>query len=504
MKICIVGGGSAGWITLSYIAATLDVDITIIHSNEVDPIGVGESTAPTIKHVADTIGVDEQVWMKHAGATFKYGVEFHDFNKIGSRWLHSFDDMIPHQCFHMPLTDNGKTVYERELSSVDYYLKMYGDCSTRFNMTHGPQEHLLHYNLSPYNHNHDQRINQFPGYSYHINASKFGESLKMNTLPGKYTEIIGDVCDLHLVDGTMRSLTLKDGRVVEADIFFDCTGFRRLLIDNLSEWVMYEELINDASIWGTIRNYNPERPVTEAYAKECGWIWSIPTRGQIGTGYVYSASHCSDSEAEDTLIRHWKDKGLDCDILKAVKFNAGRNHDVSIANVISNGLSQSFIEPLEATSVMVTCTTVKSFVELYKRNHGMIDNTIKVHNRVMRKFIEHTRRFVHMHYALSERDDTQYWRDVANKPSAVQDVCDYIDILSTGTWVNKGETLLNQWNWTSMLLGYDKQYTNELPDITSEQMENYQHYTDLLIQNYKHISRNNITMSDYLDQINAI
>ena len=134
----------------------------------------------------------------------------------------------------------------------------------------------------------------------------------------------------------------------------------------------------------------------------------------------------------------------------------------------------------------------------------MIDNTIKVHNRVMRKFIEHTRRFVYMHYALSERDDTQYWRDVANKPSAVQDVCDYIDILSTGTWVNKGETLLNQWNWTSMLLGYDKQYTNELPDITSEQMENYQHYTDLLIQNYKHISRNNITMSDYLDQINAI
>ena len=119
MKICVVGGGSAGWITLSYLVATIDAEITIVHSDEVDPIGVGESTTPTIKHVADTVGVDEKEWMKDAKATFKYGVEFHDWVKPGSRWLHSFDDMIPHQSFNRPITENGKELYKKELTSVD-------------------------------------------------------------------------------------------------------------------------------------------------------------------------------------------------------------------------------------------------------------------------------------------------------------------------------------------------------------------------------------------------
>ena len=117
MKIAIIGGGSAGWITLSYLAATIDCELTIIHSNEIDPIGVGESTTPTIKHVADTVGVDEKQWMKDSQATFKYGVEFLNFNNIGSRWVHTFDDMLPHQTFHRPITENGKDLYKKE----EYY-----------------------------------------------------------------------------------------------------------------------------------------------------------------------------------------------------------------------------------------------------------------------------------------------------------------------------------------------------------------------------------------------
>ena len=106
-----------------------------------------------------------------------------------------------------------------------------------------------------------------------------------------------------------------------------------------------------------------------------------------------------------------------------------------------------------------------------------------------------------MHYRLSERQDTPYWREVANDPTALQELCDYIDVLANTKWLSKGETLLNQWNWTSLLLGYEKPYVNPTKDITDEQMENYLHYTKLLIENYKHLLRNNYSIKDALDYI---
>jgi hypothetical protein len=501
-KICIVGGGSAGWITLSYIVATIDADITIIHSDDIDQVGIGESTAPTIKHIADTIGIDERVWMKDAQATFKYGVEFCDFNNIGSRWLHTFDDMIPHQCFNTLLTNNGKVTYKKDLTSVDYFLKSHCTGIDMFNNTHGPQAHMVEEEVSPYSNAGDLCISQYPGYSYHINALKFGASLKRFTCREKYREIRGSVIETLRDEHRTTGVVLSDGRTIEADIFFDCTGFRRELIKDHSTWDEYGDLINDRAVWGTIPTQEHQPPVTRAHAMDSGWIWTIPTYGQIGTGYVYSSHHCSDSEAQDTLTDYWRCRGYDCNLMKQIKFTAGVNSRVSAGNVISNGLAQSFIEPLEATSVMITCATVKNFVELYNRHKFDINKTTRIHDRVMRKFIEHTKRFVRMHYALSDRCDTQYWRIMGRGKDAVSDTCDYIDILSRGTWVNKGETLLNQWNWTSMLLGYNKRYINDLPEISNQQIDNYHHYTKLLIDNYKHMLRSNMPIGDYLDLIN--
>ena len=108
MKIVIVGGGSAGWITASYLASTVEADVTIIHTDLIETIGVGESTTPTIQHIAKKVGIDEPEWMKQCEATFKYGVEFNDWNRIGSRWFHTFDDIYPFEIMHSPLQDLGK------------------------------------------------------------------------------------------------------------------------------------------------------------------------------------------------------------------------------------------------------------------------------------------------------------------------------------------------------------------------------------------------------------
>lgn len=515
-KICIVGGGTAGWVTLSYLAATLDVDLCIIHSDEIEKINVGESTSPTIKHITDTIGIDEADWMRQSNATFKYGVEFNDFAQIGSKWFHSFDDLIPDTCFNTPLCDNGKITYtsnveqylaassrvNKHVTSVDYFLKLYNRDCDKFNRAHGPFSHMVDLNLSPYTNNMIDNSPKFPGVAYHINTYKFGESLKQFTDTDRYEEIIETVVDVDCDDHGVSCVTLSDGRKIHADIFFDCTGFHRLLINKYSDWMDFEDLKNNSAVWGYIPNTYSFKPVTGAHAQSAGWIWEVPTYGQIGTGYVYCDEYCNEESAIETVTDFWSKRGHNFEYLKSVKFQAGRHAHTSIKNIICNGLSQSFIEPLEATSIMIICTTIKCFVDMYKKR-GMWDHRrSRAHCSIMNKFIDHTKQFVLYHYKLTKRRDTQYWRDVQGDPDDVKYVCNYIDNLARVKWVNKGQTLLNQWNWTSMLLGYEHEFINGLKDISVENLSNYEYYINMMEDHYKHILRNNLTTKEFLIKIN--
>ncbi len=504
-KLVIVGGGTAGWITLSYLAATTDLDITILHSNEVDPIGVGESTTPTIRHVAQTVGIDESKWMRDGKATFKYGIEFLDFNKKGSRWFHSFDDLIPHQCFSQPLSQYGKEIYKRDLSNVEYFLTMRNRSPEKynadfFNRSVGAQQFLLENKLSPYNQDGIVNIGDFPGYSYHINAFEFGQSLRKHTPRDRYTEIINTIVKVNYNDQGVENLELKDGSVIKGDIFFDCTGFKRLLIGELTDWQQYKELINDRAIWGPVKGLQSYKPATEAVAQDHGWVWVTPTQSQIGSGYVFSSDFESEDRAVDRLKQFWKARGHDWEPIANVKFAGGRLRDIAIKNVISNGLGQSFIEPLEATSIMVTCVTVMAFSKQYNKHKDWSPRSSKVLASVMEKFLENTKNFIKYHYQLSDRTDTDYWMQYKNA-NAVQEVCDIIDERLKMDWLNKGETLLNGWNWTSMLVGFDKSYINKLPLLTERQLESYQHFTNMLIENYKFLTKDNIKIQDRLEKI---
>lgn len=501
-KVCIVGGGTAGWVTLSYLAATTNVELCIIHTDKIEKINVGESTAPTIKHVTDTIGIPDDVWMKSCNATFKYGVEFTNFASVGSEWLHSFDDLIPHNCFHTPLCDNGKVSYKKDMSSVDYYLNLYNSNPERFNRYHGPLTYMLENNISPFDQNNSNNISKFPGFAYHINTYKFGQSLKKFTDAKKYREINEEIVDVCLNEKGISHVILESGEKIYADIFFDCTGFSRLLIKNFSDWKCYNELSNNSAIWGYIPDTYSYRPVTGAHAQECGWIWEIPTYGQIGTGYVYCDRYCDEERAIKTITDYWSKRGHEFKYLKSAKFSAGRNKHTSINNVICNGLSQSFIEPLEATSIMIICTTIKSFVDMYRKTEMWGPRRSEALNRVMNKFIDHTKQFVLYHYRLSKRTDTEYWRDVNGTSEHVQQVCDYIENLADMKWVNKGQTLLNQWNWTSMLLGYGHEYKNKIESIDNYSLQNYEFYSKILIEQYQYILRNNMTTKDFLTKIN--
>ena len=505
-RIMVVGGGTAGWISLAYLAATTDADLTIVHSDEVDTLGVGESTTPTVKHVAETCGIDEVKWMKDSMATFKYGVDFLDFNKKGSRWLHIFDDLLPGQTFQTPITEFGKQIFKKEISSVEYFLTqrakgLSGYDIDRFNVSQGGCNFLIENKLSPYSKDGYANFNRFPGYSYHINAQKFGSSLRDHTPKHRYTEIKGHVETAELDENGVKCIILKDGTKMYADLFIDCTGFRRVLIGKMSEFKPYNGLLNNASIWGPVKTQS-YRPSTLSVAQPHGWIWETPTWGQVGSGYVFCDDFITVEQAEDHIRQYWAKKGCEWNPLRSVKFTSGKLENVAVKNVVANGLGQSFIEPLEATSIMVTCVTIRNVSKMFNKHRGWTAHSSRVLSTVMERFLEETMEFVLGHYTLSERSDTEYWRAYRNT-----DILEYmakmIEKKLEKEWVNHAETNLNGYNWASMLVGYDKPYLGKLPKIEDWQIENYEFYTKQVIENYRYLYSKNVSIEQRLKFIHS-
>lgn len=501
MKACIVGGGTAGWITLSYLAATTDLDLTIIHTDEIEIIGVGESTTPALKRVADAVGVDESKWMKDGKATFKYGIDFQNWLRPGSSWFHSFDDQLPAETFHQPLSNNGYKRYRSGLTSVEYFLKLREEDPLKydinhFNYNHGPQQWLLEHQRSPYDSDGHMNIGHQPGYAYHINALEFGRSLKQATPVDRYTEIKQKIVDVSVDEKGVKELTLEDGTRFSADVYFDCSGFQRVLSKHLTTFKQYTEMANDSVIFGPVKNHQIYKPATEAVAQNAGWIWVTPTVGQVGSGHVYSSAFMSESEAEEIIVKFWRDRGVEYEPLRKLKFTPGRMEKIAVKNVVSNGLGQSFIEPLEATSIMITCVTVIEFASQYNKHHTWNDRSSLVLDKVLSRLLEHTRDFVRYHWDLNERDG-DYWNHL-RRIEAAEEISDMIDLR-----VKAEGKLLNGFNWASMLIGYEKPYTNKTADLTAEQLEIYTLYSMHMKKHYRLLSANNQTIKQRLDFING-
>lgn len=506
-SIVVVGGGTAGWITLSYLSSVLDADFTIIHSDEVDIIGVGESTTPTVNHVARAVGVNEQQWMRDSRATFKYGVDFYDFKHKGHRWFQSFDDLLPAQTFHRPLAHNGKQTVKKTVTSAEYFLHLRNQDPATYNVDwynnhHGPVQYCLDHELSPFAQDGTPTIGDYPGYAYHINAFEFGQSLRNHTPANRFTEFVDTVVNVEYSDHGVRRLLLKSGRTVTGDIFFDCTGWRRLLIGPLSKYKKYDGLQNNAAIFGSVSGIDTVKPATEAHAQAAGWIWQIPTVGRVGSGHVYSNNFMTEQQAIDTMCDFWERRGGQFHLQNSARFDGGKLENMSTGNVVSNGLAQSFIEPLEATSVMITCSTVIEFARIYQRCGGWDSRAAKMHNRQMSKFLERTKDFVLYHYELSDRSDNEYWSSY-KRADTLERLRDQVQqFLQDIPWAEQGQTLINGFNWVSLLTGFDTPYLGKLPTITDAEMQRYLLYSTTVRNHSQALVKDNLSVREFLNRIN--
>ena len=393
MKILIVGGGSAGWMT----AATLESQfpnykISLVESKNISTVGVGESTLGQITDWMNLLKIKDKDFIKHVDGSYKLSIKFTDFYKKG-------------EAFHYPF---GRPVLAQTRSGTnDWWFKKilkpktpnsdYADCMFPLQMAY--------VNQNKFDINEVER-------AYHFDATKFGLWLKNNYCK-KVEHILDDVVSIEQDKNGITSLNNK----YKADLYIDCTGFKSMLLgQSLKEpFESYSDMLPNDSAWATRIQYKDKEkelvPYTNCTAIENGWVWNIPLWSRIGTGYVYSSKFVDDDTALKEFKKHLGQEDLE---FKKIKMRVGIHNRLWVKNVVGIGLSAGFIEPLESNGLFSVHEFLIRLVRNLQRekvSQWDRDNFNYQCKLIFREFAE----FVAMHYALSHRTDTEYWKNCFNK-----------------------------------------------------------------------------------------
>ena len=411
-RLLIVGGGTAGWITAGYLARTLGAEspdgihITLVESADIGILGVGEGTFPSIRTTLKRIGVDETSLIRECSASFKQGAKFvHWRHAPGEGWgapdhyLHAF------QVSHEP----------SGLDLLPYWLLGVAGDNVNWDEVNTPQKRVADASRAPKLITHSDYLGPL-GYAYHFDAVKLAQFMRTQAIASGVHHIVDTVDAVNLAeDGAIASLSTRQHGALGADLFIDCTGFRAQLIGTALR-VPYKSchsvLFCDTALAMQVPYERPDAPVasyTISTAHEAGWTWDIGLDTRRGVGYVYSSAHTDDTRAERILRRY---VGPAAERLPARKigFNAGYRETNWVKNCIAIGLSSGFFEPLEATGIMFTEIAAVSLSNLFPWG-GDLEIAAKQFNERMRRRYERALDFIKLHYCLSERRDSAFWRD---------------------------------------------------------------------------------------------
>lgn len=408
-SVLIVGGGTAGWITAAYMARMLAADtpggvsITLVESDEIGILGVGEGTFPIIRKTMSRIGLDESELIRDADATFKQGIRF-------SHWKKNPAECPDDTYFHPFQVASQHT----DMDLLPYWLLgVAGEVPWAEACT--VQERVVESSLAPKLITHSN-YNAPLNYAYHFDASKLAEVVRKRATSMGVRRLIDTVEDVKLDEqGAIASVIGRTHGELTADLYIDCTGFRARLIGETlgSEFTSYrDQLFCNRAVALQVPYEQPGCPIpscTYATAQEAGWTWDIGLHNRRGIGYVYSSDHCSDDEAAATLKRYI---GPAADNLtpRQLAFEAGFRKIQWHKNCVGIGLSVGFIEPLEATGISFAEVAALMLCNLFPWS-GDTELSAKQFNAAMTKRFEHVIDFIKLHYYLSERTDTAFWRE---------------------------------------------------------------------------------------------
>lgn len=393
MKIVIAGGGTAGWITAAALSNQMGelLDITLVESQDIGTIGVGEATIPPMRTFHRLLGINEQEFMRATNATFKLGIQFENWKTIGDKYFHSFGvtgkQTLITDFIHFWLRG-------RELGIAQEF----GDYCLEFKAAL----------LERFSTNSEARMN----YAFHLDAGRYASFLRARSEARGVKRVEGKIAKVNLNSdsGFIASLDLESGQNIEGDLFIDCTGMRALLIEQAlhtgyEDWDQW--LPCNRAIAIQTESTGPALPYTRSVAHHAGWRWKIPLQHRVGNGVVYSAEHMSEEEAKQLLFASVDGKVLTEP--NVIKFRTGRRKKGWNKNCIAVGLSAGFLEPLESTSIHMIMTAVTRLLQLFPQG-GVSQALVDEYNMQAESEAARIRDFIILHYKATERDDSAFWR----------------------------------------------------------------------------------------------
>jgi tryptophan 7-halogenase len=442
-KITIVGGGTAGWMTAAALSKVLGRDyakITLVESDAIGTVGVGEATIPQINVFNRLLGIDENNFVRRTKGSFKLGIQFVNWGRQGHTYFHPFGsygfDMegVSFHAYWLRLYQQGLVPWIDEYCLQAKAAEM-GKFMRPFDAGNSPLSKIA--------------------YAFHFDAGLYALYLREYAEANGVVRREGRITQVHQrsSDGFVESVELEDGSRIEGELFIDCSGFHGLLIeqtlkagyDDWSHW-----LPCNRAVAVPCESVAEITPYTRSTAHEAGWQWRIPLQHRTGNGYVYCSDYISDDEATAKLLANLDGKALADP--RYIKFVTGKRKKYWDKNVVAIGLSSGFMEPLESTSIwMIQSGIAHLLANFPDRSFGDIDRNR--YNRILTTVTEETRDFLILHYKATEREDTPFWKYCKEMaiPEKLEEKMQVF--LNTGRAFRENEELFTDTSWFSVMIG---------------------------------------------------
>jgi tryptophan halogenase len=409
-NIVVLGGGTAGWLTALFMKKCLpDYNVTVVRSKEKSIIGVGEATTPIFTRMLNQLDIDVREVVVETNGTVKNGISFENWNGDGKKYFHGFNEKIrdfvvknvfSHDCFHFYLQNaiNQKL----DFNECTYSAKV----SYENKIDLGGISYALHFDTN--------LLSQF--------LEKKAILRSINVINGEFKEAVNDENDF------ITSIILEDGQTVPVDFIFDCSGLARLLIGKHynSTWKSYSKHLPMKKAIPFYLPYGENLPpYTQAIAMKYGWCWKIPLKHRYGCGYVFDSDYIDEEQALQEVKEFFN---TDIQINRVIDFDAGKYETFWVKNCIALGLASSFIEPLESTSIHITCMQLFYVLQFLNELKRCNDKSIKLFNGMCNSALEDTLNFVYLHY-LTKRNDTDFWRDFRSKHPVPEGFVEQLELI---------------------------------------------------------------------------